>query len=221
MAQRNLTAQPRSETGSAAARRMRKAGRIPAVVYGHAEIRLVSIDAKEFSHAFRTVSESTLIKLQLPAGDLDVLVKDFQHNLLAGRVEHLDFFEVDRNKALRTHVQVKLTGVPVGVRDGGILESVVHELEIECLPKDLPEEILIDVAGLELGHSIHVRDLAVPAGVTLRTAADQTVCLVAVHKVVEEKPAEVAVEGAVEGAAEGAEGAAPATPAVAGKKEAK
>lgn len=216
MAQRNLTAQPRAETGSAAARRMRKAGRIPAVVYGHAENRLVSIDAKEFSQTFRTVSESTLIKLQLPGGDLDVLVKDFQHNLLAGRLEHLDFFEVDRNKALRTHVQVKLSGTPVGVRDGGILETVIHELEIECLPKDLPEEIVVDVAGLELGHSIHVRDLAVLPGVTFKTIGDQTVCLVALHKVVEEKPAEAAAEGAVEGA----EGAAAPAAADGAKKEA-
>ncbi len=204
MEQRNLTAEPRSATGSSAARRLRRTGKIPGVVYGHAENRLVSIDAREFSHAFKTVSESTLITLKLPGGDVDVLVKDYQQNLLKGRIEHLDFFEIDRTKVLRTHVQLRLVGAPVGVREGGILETLTHELEIECLPKDLPGEITLDISGLQIGYSVHVRDLAVPPGVTFRTSADQTVCLVALHKVVEEKPAEAVLEGAVEGAVEGA-----------------
>jgi large subunit ribosomal protein L25 len=201
MAQRNLTAEARSTTGSGAARRLRRMGKIPGVVYGHTANRLVAIDAREFSHAFKTVSESTVITLKLPGEEVDVLVKDYQQNLLAGTIEHLDFFEIDRTKVLRTHVQLRLVGAPAGVREGGILETLTHELEIECLPKDLPEEITLDVSGLQIGQSVHVRDLAVPPGVTLRTTGDQTVCLVAVHKVVEEKPAEAAAEGVVEGAA--------------------
>jgi large subunit ribosomal protein L25 len=220
MAQRFLTAQPRDKTGSAASRRMRRQGRIPAVVYGHTENRLVFVDEKEFAHAFKTVSESTLITLKLPTGDLNVLVKDYQRNLVAGRVEHLDFYEVDSTKTLRTHVRVKLVGLPVGVREGGVLETTAHELEIECLPKDLPEEIVVDVSPLQLAHSMHVRDLTPPPGVTFRAAGDQTVCLVAVHKVVEEKPAAEAAEVAGEGVAEGEAPAAAGATSESAKKTA-
>jgi len=209
MAQRSLTAEARSETGKNAARRLRVKGLIPGVVYGHAHNRLVSINAREFSQSFKTVSESTLITLKLPEGEIDVLVKDYQHNLLADRIVHLDFFEVDRNKALRTHVQVRFIGTAAGVREGGIFEALTHELEIECLPRDLPEEIPFDISALQIGSSVHVRDVVAPQGVTFRTAGDQTVCLVAVHKVVEEKPVEEAVEGVVAEAGEEAAGAAP------------
>jgi large subunit ribosomal protein L25 len=208
MAQRSLVAEARSEVGKNAARRLRSRGRIPGIVYGHTQPRMVSIDAKEFALNFKTISESALITLKLPDAEVDVLVKDYQQDLLAGRIVHLDFYEVDRNKALRTHVNLKFTGNPKGVRDGGVLDIIIHDIEIECLPRDLPEEISIDMTDLEIGQSIHVRQLVPPAGVAFRTSGDQTVCLVAVHKVVEEKPAEAAVEAvAAEGEAAAAEGA--------------
>jgi large subunit ribosomal protein L25 len=197
MAQRSLAAEVRSEVGKNAARRLRGRGRIPGIVYGHTANRLISIDEREFSHSFKTVSESTVVTLKLPEGDVDVLVKDYQEDLLAGRIVHLDFFEIDPNKTLRTHVQLRFEGSPVGVREGGILETLTHEIEIECLSKDLPESISVDISALQIGQSIHVRNVTPPPGVSIRTTGDQTVCLVAVHKVVEEKPAEVAVEGAI------------------------
>jgi large subunit ribosomal protein L25 len=203
MAQRILAAEARSETGKNAANRLRSRGLIPGIVYGHAQNRMVSIDAREFSQKFKTVSESTLITLKMPTGDIDVLVKDYQENLLENRIVHLDFFEIDRNKALRTRVQIKFAGTPQGVRDGGVFETLLHEIEVECLPKDLPEGITVDVSGLMINTSMHVRDMLRPEGVTFRTPDDQTLCLVAMQKIVEEKPAVEAVEG-VEGAAEGA-----------------
>ena len=136
----------------------------------------------------RAISESTIIRLALDNESHDVLIRDFQEDSVSGKVIHIDFFEIERGKILRTNVGLHLTGTPLGVREGGLLESFVHEVEVECLPKDLPERITVDVTDLALGHSIHLRDVRTPEGVKVLNPGDQVVCTVA-HKRVEEKPA--------------------------------
>lgn len=182
MADRNLTAELRTETKTGAARRLRRAGRIPAVMYGHREPLLLSIDAREFARKFQQISESTIIHLAAGGATYDVLVKDFQANNIVGRLEHLDFFEIERGKLLRARVLLHYVGNPIGVREGGLQELLVHEIEVESLPQDLPERIDVDIENLAVGQSLHVGDLAPPEGVRFVTPPEQVVALIA-HKV--------------------------------------
>lgn len=201
MADRNLTAELRTETKTGAARRLRRAGRIPAVMYGHREPLLLSIDAREFARKFQQISESTIIHLAAGGATYDVLVKDFQANNIVGRLEHLDFFEIERGKLLRARVLLHYVGNPIGVREGGLQELLVHEIEVESLPQDLPERIDVDIENLAVGQSLHVGDLAPPEGVRFVTPPEQVVALIA-HKVEaadEEPDDEELAEGDAEG----------------------
>ena len=181
-------------------------GRYPAVIYGHTSPTPIAIDAREFRNAFKRITGNTIVELHMPGGVHEVLVKDYQRDNLSGQILHVDFYEFERGKALRTRVPIRLTGNPVGVKEGGILESQLRELDLECLPKDLPEEIVLDISELGLDKALHVRDLMLPPGVKVLLASDQVVCLVA-HRKAEEEVAPAAVEGEVpaegEAAAEG------------------
>ena len=185
MSDRNLTAELRTETKKGAARRLRRSGRIPAIMYGHRDPLLLSIDAREFARKFEQISESTIIHLAAGDATYDVLVKDFQANHVVDRLEHIDFFEIERGKLLRARVLLHFTGNPIGVREGGLQELLVHEIEVESLPSDLPERIDIDIEHLDVGQSLHVADVAVPEGVRIVTSAEQVVVLIA-HKIEEE-----------------------------------
>jgi large subunit ribosomal protein L25 len=206
MEAKKLNAEKRTDVNKSATNRLRSSGRIPAVVYGHVEPMVISIDAREFRTSFKRITENTIIELKLPAGAHEVLVKDYQKDNLTGEILHIDFYEFKRGVALRTHVPLRLTGNPVGVKEGGILEVLLHDIEVECLPKNLPEEIVLDIAELMLGHSIHVRELALPEGVRAMANPEQVVCIVA-HRAAEEEaaPAAAVVEGEVP--VEGEEGA--------------
>ena len=186
--------------GSAA----RQSGKIPAVIYGHTTPTAITVDAREFRNAFKRITENTIVELHLPGGVHEVLVKDYQKDNLTGQILHVDFYEFEKGKALHTRVPIHLVGNPVGVKEGGILESLLHALEVECLPKDMPEEITLDINDLGLDRALHVRDLVLPENVRALQALDQVVCLVA-HRKAEEEVAPAAVEGEVP--AEGEEGA--------------
>ncbi len=181
-----LRAEPRLKTRTRESRRLRREGRVPAVVYGGAEAESISLDAKEVQRLFRHASESTIISLSSGDGERDVLIKDYQTDRITDKLLHIDFLEVVAGRTLRTHVPLHFQGIPVGVREGGILETLMRELHVECLPRDLPESLDIDIEGLDSGHSIHVRDLDTPAGVRVLSSADQVVCLVA-HRLAEEE----------------------------------
>lgn len=194
----------RSERKKGAARRLRRNGRIPAIVYGSGEPTAVSIDEHEFSTTFKHISESTIISLNAENQSFDVLIKDYQIDVLTGRVLHIDFYQIEAGKAVTTHIPVHVHGSPVGVREGGILEHPLYEVEIECLPKDLPESLEVDVSNLAIGDSLHVGDVTPPEGVTITTSEDQVVALVSTPQA-EEEPEE-AEEGLEEGeVAEGEE----------------
>jgi large subunit ribosomal protein L25 len=189
MEQKTLSAIERQTRGKGPAGRLRRSGMIPAVLYGHTEPRSIAVDGHEFATKFHALSESTIIRLELDKQSHDVLIRDFQEDSVSGRIIHIDFFEIEKGKVLRTHVGLQLTGTPVGVREGGLMESFVHDVEVECLPKDLPEHFEVDVTALALGHSLHIRDVPTPGGVKILNPADQVVCTVA-HKRAEEKPLE-------------------------------
>jgi large subunit ribosomal protein L25 len=208
MDQKTLTAQGRKVFGSADSRRQRRNGKIPAVIYGHKQPVGLLIDAHEFNTKFMTISESTIINLQVDGKSHDVLIRDYQEDAISGTITHVDFYEIERGKALRTNVGLHLSGTAVGIREGGILESFVHELEVECLPKDLPESIDVDITNLEIGHSVHVRDLQAPSGVEILNPLDQVICAVAYKRVEVEEAAEGVAEEAVVEEEEGEEEAA-------------
>jgi large subunit ribosomal protein L25 len=203
MSQVVLAAQQRAAKGSAEARRIRRKGRIPAVLYGRGGSSVaIDLDAREFSNRVRNISESTIVKLELEGKTYEAFVKDTQRSITAESILHVDFYEVESGVALRAHVSLHLVGNPVGVREGGVLESPLHEIEVECLPKDLPERIEIDISELKVNQSIHVRDVKLGEGVRLISNGDQVIALV-----------KYAREEAV--AAPAAEEAAPAAPAAA------
>jgi large subunit ribosomal protein L25 len=201
-----LAAKNRQESGSAASRRIRRNGRIPAVLYGRSGNAIpLDLDALEFVRGTKNISESTIVKVEVDGKSYDAFVKDTQRNIIDGNLLHVDFYEVESGRLLRANVSLHITGNPIGVREGGILEKPLHEIEVECLPKDLPERIEVDVSGLNVNQSLHVRDIPLGEGVRLISAPDQVVALVKFAKA-----EAVAVPEAEEAAAAGAPGAAPA-----------
>lgn len=207
MEAKKLNVQDRAQTRKAASGRLRRDGKIPAVIYGAIEPMNITVDEHEFRTAFKRITENTIIELTLPSGTHEVLVKDYQRDNITGQILHIDFYEFKKGVALRTRVPVRLTGNPIGVREGGVLETLMHQVDVECLPKLLPEEIIGDIAELKIGDALHIRQLPIPEGVKVLQTADQVVCLVT-HRMAEEEvaPAAAAVEGEVP--AEGEEGAA-------------
>jgi large subunit ribosomal protein L25 len=209
MEAKTLNVQAREGRKKGMAGRLRASGKIPAIIYGHTQPTAITVDAREFRTAFKRITENTIVQLLMPEGTHEVLVKDYQRDNLTGEILHIDFYEFEKGKALRTRVPVRLTGNPAGVKEGGILEIILRELEVECLPKDLPEEIVLDISELALDRALHVRDLSLSEGVRSIVPADQVVCLVA-HRKAEEEVAPAAVEGEVPAEGEaGAEGEKP------------
>lgn len=208
MEQKTLVGKMRA-TGKSVNRSLRRNGEIPCVIYGHNEPVSVAISAQEFNTKFKVVSENVIIKLAVDKNSYDVLVKDFQEDIITGKVMHIDFFEIEKGKVLKTNVPFHPTGSPVGVREGGLFEILVHEIEVECLPANIPDQITIDVAELKIGQSIHVKDLPQFENVKYLISSDQVVCVVTRKKEAKEeaKPAEGEAAATEEGkTAESAEG---------------
>ncbi len=185
----------RDVLGSSESRRLRKAGMIPAVIYGKNDPVHLAVDAKEFSNEVKSISESSIITIKIGRKSYSVLIKDYQGALFTDSIMHLDFFEVVKGETLHTTVNITLVGSSKGVKDGGLLEHVLHEVEIECLPKDIPDAFSVDINELGLNESIHVKDLSVPKGVKLLINEDRTVVTVVSKKAeTEETPEEEEVE---------------------------
>ncbi|KGE73852.1 50S ribosomal protein L25 [Spirochaeta lutea] len=184
MAVKTLNAQLRDKNGTGEARRLRAAGLIPAVVYGHEKPKSVTIDAQEFERAFKHISENEIIELTIGKKKHSVLIRDYQADILKNKMVHLDFYEIETGKTLRTHVPIKLNGTAKGVREGGILENTIHELEVECLPKDLPEVVEIDITTLDAGHAVHVGDVKLGNDIRILNAPEQVIASIGHAKAV-------------------------------------
>jgi large subunit ribosomal protein L25 len=219
MSQVVLAARNRQKAGSAESRRLRRGGRIPAVLYGRAGQSIsIDLDAQEFSRRVKNISESTIVKVEVDGKPHEAFVKDTQRNIVDGNILHVDFYEVESGVALRAKVSLHLNGNPAGVREGGMLETPLHEIEVECLPKDLPERIDVDISGLKINQSLHVRDIPLGEGVKLISGADQVVALVKFAKT-EAAPAAAEAEAAAPGAAPAAAPAAGAAAPAGGEKK--
>jgi large subunit ribosomal protein L25 len=199
-----LAGEKRTEDfGSAGSRRLLAQGRIPAVIYGKKDPEHITLDAKEFQNKLRYFSESTLLTIKVGRKSYHVLMKDFQENVMLGKVLHVDFFEVTKGEVLRANVSVVLTGNPEGAKFGGVLEQITHEIEVECLPKDLPKSIEVDVSHLNLNESVHIKEVAVPEGVKFLHTEDMTIATVkGVKEVITASDADQELEEEVEEAEE-------------------
>ena len=219
MARMQLNAQVRTQHGTRNVRRMRRSGIIPGVLYGDVkENILIGVDGKELHRILHGKGgDSSIIDLQISGEGLDapfkktVIVKEVQRDNIKDAVIHVDFAAISMTEKLVAQVAIVRTGDPVGVTLGGILEQILREVEVECLPTDLPEAITVDVSGLNIGDSVKISDLKVPAGVEILDDADLTLFTVSVpkaEKVEEAAPAEgAAAEGApAEGEEKKAEG---------------
>jgi len=206
MEKTTLIGEIREQYSKGYTRELRRNSKIPSVMYGHNQPISFAVDEHDFNTKFKVISENIIIKLKIDKKTYNVLVKDYQEDILTGKITHLDFYEIEEGKSLRTHVPVHTQGIPVGAKLGGLFEVFVHEIEVECLPKDLPEEITLDVSEMEVGQSIHVRDIEAPPGVKVLNPPDQVVCIVIrrreeVEEVPEEEE-EVVEEGVEEKAQE-------------------
>jgi large subunit ribosomal protein L25 len=211
-----LSVELRGARGKGVARKLRAAGRIPGVCYRrNAEPAAISLDPRELELLLRKASAgmNTLIDLRVAGGgDFDgrqVLVKELQRDPITGAYLHADLYAVDLTQKIHVSVPVHLKGVAAGVAlAGGIMDHATRELDVECLPNAIPEEFAVDVSALEIGHSIHVRDLAVPEGVAILNDPDVPIVSVVAPSIAEEAaPAAAAAEGEA-AEAEKAEGAA-------------
>lgn len=190
MERKNLSVQERTEFRKSATKRLRKNGKIPAIIYGSKQPMAIILDALEFHREFHTISENTIINLDSGKQKWEVLVKDFQEDLLKGEILHIDFYEIEEGKVLKTRAPVHVEGTAPGIKEGGILQQRLYELEIECVPSDLPEALTVDVSNLMVGDSIHVNEIEIPAGVKVLNIPEQVVVNITVPKAEVEEPEE-------------------------------
>ncbi len=191
--QLKISAHPRTEAGRNAVKALKRAGSVPAVIYGaKTPAQNLKLNERELSRLLgHATSESVLVDVQIEgAGNTTALVQEVPHHPVSGAILHVDLHAVDMNELLTVEVPVATTGEAEGVKTGGgVLEVILHTLEIECLPGDLPEFITVDISGLGIGDSVHVRNLKLPKGVTVLNDADLTLASVAPPTVVEEPAA--------------------------------
>ena len=200
-----VPAESRNETGKNANRRLREKGLIPGILYGaQKETLQVSVSPKEIGTILKSAAgANTLFDLDLGGTRRKVILKEYQREPLKGQLLHADFYEVALDKTLEVEVQLELTGVPVGVKtQGGVLDFVTRELEVECLPADIPEKITIDVSHLELNKHFRVSDLKLSDKVKVLTEADVVIAHVVMPRAEEEVAPAATAEAAAPEAAE-------------------
>jgi large subunit ribosomal protein L25 len=195
-----LKAEPRSDIGRSGVRKLRTRGMIPAVIYGgKVKPQSLQVAARDINSMMRHASgENVLVELEITGekSNLAALVQEVQHSPVGGEIVHVDFHAISMDETIQAEVPLEPTGTSVGVKTfGGLLEQSLRALAIECLPRDLPDRITVDVSQLNIGDSIHVRDIPLPSGVTAKVPADLTAFSV-LAPVVEEEAVTVEAEAA-------------------------
>jgi large subunit ribosomal protein L25 len=192
--QATLKAEEREATGSGPARRLRRDGWVPGVVYGHGEESVaLKVDARELLDLLESISvDNTLVDLQVgDDGTRKVLIREVQRHPWRSQLLHVDFFHIQEDEEIRVGVPIEFVGTPEGVREaGGILQTTRDSIEIECLPGEIPEFFELDVSELDIGDSLHVADLNT-GGVRPLEDLDATLCVVVPPSVItveEEEP---------------------------------
>lgn len=213
-----ITIERRAEHGKGAAHRLRARGKVPAILYGpRRTTTAITVSADEFERKLTHLEGAHLIRLVHPGGaevDLHermVLVREMQVHPVSGRALHADFYEVDLTERLTVAVTLHFVGKAVGIVNGGILQPILRELEVECLPTEIPDFIEVDVSGLDIHDAIHVEQIALPEGVISVGDPARTIVTVLPPSIEAKPEAPVAAEAvpAGEAAPAAAEGAAP------------
>jgi len=206
MAQSILNVQKRIRMGKSGAREIRKEGNIPAVLYGKGtEAISLVINPVELKQALSTeAGENTLLEIRVKDGDTDIpklsLLREVQYDYLTDKPIHLDFQTLDMKEKITAAVPVQIEGIAKGVKEGGILEEILREISVECLPSNIPNSFSVDVTELEVGHSIHVNILETEEGITILHDNEDTIVTVLAPKVEEvAAPEEEEIEGEEEG----------------------
>src|SRR6266404_6055585 len=195
-----LKVEPRSATGRSAARRLKARGIVPAVVYGGKQkSQSLQVSARDINAMLSHASgENILVELEI-AGEKSTrtaLLQEVQHSPVGGAVLHVDFHAISMDEKIQADVPLEGLGVATGVKNfGGLLEQNLRALAIECLPRDLPDKITVDVSALNIGDSIHVRDIKLPSGVIAKVQPDLTAFSV-MAPVIEEEPVAAEAEAA-------------------------
>lgn len=194
-----LAAQMREETGKRS-KRLLEEGRLPAVVYGpKQEATTISLSMTEFTKILRDVGESSVVELSGLKAPLQVLIHDVDLDPVKNTPRHVDLYAIEKGAKVEIAVPLEFIGESAAVKAGANLVKVMHELEIEAAPADLPSEITVDISVLaEVGSQIHVRDLKIPAGVTVKADEEQVVALIQEVTVEEEAPVAAVDMGAIE-----------------------
>ncbi len=197
MSTASLNASIRTETGKGAARKLRQAGSVPAVIYGHGrESQSLTINARETDKLISKISAgSTVIELNIDGKVSRTLIREIQRHPVRRSLTHLDFQELVVGETVSVFCPIVYVGVPEGVRlEGGLLDQIMHQLHIEVDAAAIPNHIDVDISALKLGKSLHVSDIVLAPGIKVLDDMGTTVCIVQAPK--------VAVEPIVEGAAE-------------------
>lgn len=207
MDQIDVQIQSRVRNTKNANRRARRAGRLPAIVYGGSDApAAISVDLSAFEKLLHKAKLATIFNLQGEGPEQKAIIRDLQRDPVTEAPLHVDFYRIQIDKAIVVDVAVHhIGGDPIGVREGGVLETLTRQISVRCLPLEVPTSFDVDLTDLDIGQAIHVSDLTAPAGIEILSAPETTLFIIAAAKV-EEEVEEVA-EGE-EGAAEGEEGAA-------------
>ncbi len=205
--QETLQATKRDEAGTAVAKKLRREGIIPAIIYGADQDNYaIQLKSNDFRNLLkRSSSDNFLVNLEITGAKEKsklAMVQEVQTRALTGEIFHVDFHAVKEDQILTANLPIDLTGEPEGVKLGGVLDHQLRSIEIQCRPADLPDNIEIDVSHLELDGAVHVSDLAFPEGVETLMEEDVVIALVALPKVVESDEEEVEEGEEVEGATE-------------------
>ncbi len=188
-------------------KRLRREGKIPAVLYGHKEkTKRVFVDQKEFKKVLDAMkNETVIVNLKIGSKGFPCVIKSLQQNPLEGTLLHVDFQHIHKKEKIRATVPIHALGEAPGVKKGGILDVHLHEVQVRCLPDALPSHIDVDISNLELGEAIHLRDIQMPS-VEFELSSDTTIVSILVPRALEvevKAPAEEEIVAAEEGAEEG------------------
>lgn len=202
MATASLSAELRNDRGKGVARKLRAAGRVPGVVYGSSrEPQSLSLVARDLDKLLSHIAAgSTVIDLTLGKATTKTLIREIQRHPFKKQILHIDFMELVAGEKVIVDIPLVFVGIPEGVRlSGALLEQIVHSIEVNVDPSNIPNHIDVDVSHLAMGHSLHVRDLTLPEGLEVLTDEDTTICAVIAPRAVVEEKAEGEVDAAAAG----------------------
>ena len=199
-----LKASLREEKGGRNSKRLRNNDIIPGIVYGRQSASLsVKVKRGELEHALHTsAGENVVINLSFEgkknSNETTVIVKDVQHDIVTDKIDHVDFQIISLTEKVQVKVHIHPKGESEGVKEGGILDVIHHDVAVECLPTQIPDRLDIDVTNVKIGQSLHIKDLVLPEGVECLEDPESVLLVILAPKLEEEVPAAEAVEGAEE-----------------------